>query len=140
MAAWTSLSIRLDFLQHPPLIRHTFRMPFESRPARAWRRLRGDDPGGHSVEVERRPWSTVWVRVEGKLAEAGASRLAASLREALEKKKERLVLDLTRLGRIEKEAAEHMAETLRFHRHRIRVILPKVGEFASLAAIFSLYR
>jgi hypothetical protein len=140
MAGWTALTLKLDLFQHPRLIRHTYRIPHDTRLARVWRRLRGEDPGGHHVHVERRPWSTIWVQVEGKLADAGAGRLAADLQRALERKKERLVLDLTRLARIESGAAERMAEGLRFYRHRIRVILPRVSEFTSLAAAFSLYQ
>jgi hypothetical protein len=140
MAAWTAMTLKLGLFQHPRLIRHTFRLPLESRPARAWRCLRGKDPGGHSVEVERRPWSIVWVRVEGSLAAAGAGRLAAGLRRALARKKERMVLDLSRIGRLEHGAAHHMERGLRSYRHRIRVLLPRASEFASLAAIFSLHQ
>jgi hypothetical protein len=140
MAVYTGVTLKLDLFQHPRLVRHTFRMPRESRPARAWRRLRGEEAGGHRVEVEKRPWSIVWVRVEGRLAAAGAKRLAEDLRVALDRKKERVVLDLSRLARLEHEAADRMAEGLRNYKDRIRVILPKVGEFASLAAIFTLYR
>jgi haloalkane dehalogenase len=140
MAAWTGLTLKLGLFQHPRLVRHTFRMPRESRPARAWRGLRGQDPGGHRVEVERRPWSTVWVSVHGSLARAGAGRLAARLGQVLERKKERIVLDLTHLPRLESEAAHHMADALRTHSHRIRVLLPRAGELASLAAVFSLYQ
>ena len=140
MAGWTALTLKLDLFQHPQLIRHTYRMPYDTRLARVWQRLRGEDPGGHHVQVERRPWSTIWVQVEGKLAKAGAGRLAADIRRALERKKERLVLDLTHLARIESGAAERMAEGLRLYRHRIRVILPRVSEFASLTAVFSLYQ
>jgi haloalkane dehalogenase len=140
MAVYTGVTLKLDLFQHPRLVRHTFRMPRESRPARAWRRLRGEEAGGHRVEVEKRPWSIVWVRVEGRLAAAGAKRLAEDLRVALDRKKERVVLDLSRLARLEHEAADRMAEGLRNYKDRIRVILPKVGEFASLAAIFTLHR
>jgi haloalkane dehalogenase len=140
MAVWTALTLKLDLFQHPRLIRHTFRMPRESRPALAWRRLRGEDPGGHGVEVEQRPVGTIWVRVNGRLADAGARRLAAGLRRALDRKTERVVLDLTRLARIEGAAADRMVESLRTYRHRIRLVLPRAGEFASLAAIFGLYR
>jgi hypothetical protein len=140
MAAWTWLTLKLGLFQHPRLIRHTFRMPQESRPARAWRRLRGQDPGGHRVEVESRALSTVWVSVHGSLAREGAGRLAAGLGQGLERQKERIVLDLTCLARFESEAAHHMADALRSHRHRIRVLLPRAGEFASLAAVFSLYQ
>ena len=122
------------------LVRHTFRLSEDSRLARVWRRLRGEDPAGHKVVIEHRPVSTVWVRVEGKLAAAGAVRLAQKLRRALDRRKEGVVLDLAPLARIEGEAAERMTEMLRCYRGRIRVILPRVGEFASVAAVFSLYR
>ena len=140
MAAWTALTLKLDLFQHPHLIRHTFRQPQYSRLARVWQRLHGEDPDGHKVEIEHRPVSTIWVRVEGRLAAAGAGRLAENLRRALERRKEGVVLDLARLTRIEGEAADRMTEVLRDYRDRIRVIMPRVGEFASLAAVFSLYR
>jgi hypothetical protein len=143
MAVWTALTLKLGLFQHPQLIRHTFRMPPESGEsgiARAWRPVHGDDPAGHRVEVERRPGSTVWVRVEGRLADAGAVRLAAGLRRVMERKRERIVLDLTHLPRIERAAADRIAQGLSVYRDRIRILLPKLGEFASLVAMFSLYR
>jgi radical SAM superfamily enzyme YgiQ (UPF0313 family) len=140
LAGWTAVTLALDLFQHPKLVRHTYRMPRETRLSRVWKRLHGEDPDGHHVEVEHRPWSTVWIRVEGRLAAAGAERLAANIRKALERKKERIVLDLERLGRFDLSAAERIAEGLRAYSHRIKVVLPRVGEFASLAAVFSLYR
>jgi haloalkane dehalogenase len=140
MAAWTALTLKLDLFQHPGLIRHTFRMPQDSRLARVWRRLQGEDPDGHKVEIEHRAVSTVWVRVEGRLAAPGAGRLANDLRRALNQRKERVVLDLAGLARFESEAANRITEILRCYRDRIRVIMPRVGEFTSLAAVFSLYR
>jgi hypothetical protein len=127
-------------LQHPRLIRHTFRLSEESRLHRAWRRLHREDSSGHSVSIERRPLSTIWVRVEGRLAAAGAGRLAGDLRKALDRRRERVVLDLASLARIESEAADRLTEILRSYRGRIRVVLPRVGEFASLTAVFALYR
>lgn len=140
LAAWTALTLKLDLFQHPRLVRHTFRMPGERRLDRVWRRLHGEDPAGHSVAVERRPVSTIWVRVEGRLAAAGAGRLADDLRRALDRKKERVVLDLACLARIEVEAADRITDVLRSYSDRIRVVLPKAGEFASLVAVFTLYR
>jgi radical SAM superfamily enzyme YgiQ (UPF0313 family) len=140
LAVWTSLSLRIDLLQHPRLVRHTFRMPLESRLAKVWRRIHREDPDGHNVAVERRAWSTVWIRVEGRLAAAGAERLAADLRRALERKKERIVLDLEKLARMEREAADRIAEELRAYSDRIRIVLPRAGECASLAAAFALYQ
>jgi hypothetical protein len=56
------------------------------------------------------------------------------------RRKERIVLDLGRLAHIEESAADRLAEGLRSYRHRIRVVLPRVGEFAAIAAVFSSYR
>jgi len=139
LAAWTGVTLKLGLFQHPPTIRHTFRMP-GSRVARAWRRLHGEDPDGHHVEVERRAPSTIWVRVKGDLAAAGAGRLADALLRALDRRRERVVLDLEALARLEREAAERIAETLRTHRERIRLVLPRLGEVAAMAAMFALYR
>ncbi|MFQ5877024.1 MAG: B12-binding domain-containing radical SAM protein [Acidobacteriota bacterium] len=140
MAAWTGLTLRLGLFQHPRLIRHTFRMPEESRPARAWHRLRRGDPAAHQVEVELRPECTVWVRVKGRLARAGAEGLAAGLREALRRTEDRLILDLRRLLQAEPRAAESIAEALKAYRDRIRVVMPATGELAALGALFALYR
>jgi radical SAM superfamily enzyme YgiQ (UPF0313 family) len=138
LAAWTGLALRWDLFQHPSLIRHTFRMPKESVPARLWRRLRGEDPAGHHVQVELRPEATVWVRVEGQLVLAGAQRLAERLAQTLQQRRERLVLDLNRLKTSEQEALQQMARTLERYRHRIRVVLPHTYEspgFAPLGAL-----
>ena len=141
LAAWTGITLRLGLFQHPKLQRHTFRMPEESLPARVWRRLRGEDEiGGHRVEVELRPEATVWVTVAGNLNVAGAERLAAGLAVGLRRRKERLVLNLENLARTERAALERLAEQLRAHRERIRVILPAAQEFAALAVLFAMYR
>jgi hypothetical protein len=140
MAAWTSLTLRLHLFQHPRLIRHTFRLPEESRLARAWRRLHGEQLSGHRVDLERRPPRTVWIRVHGTLTGEGAHKLAAGLRRALERKKEWVVLDLARLAELKDGAAQRIAEGLSAYRNRIKIVLPKVGEFAAMAAIFGIYR
>ena len=82
LASWTGLTLRLGLFQHPPLVRHTFRMG-EAPPGRAWGRLRGEDPAGPSIRVERRPASTVWVLLEGRLTATAAGRFVADLRAAL---------------------------------------------------------
>jgi len=140
MAAFTGLTLKLGLFQHPKLIRHTFRMPDESLPAKAWRKLTSRLADGPRVEVELRPESTVWVRVAGKLNAAAAEELAAGLREGLRKRKERLVLDLERLVHSEQEALEELAERLEAYQGRIRVVLPKAGELAAMAAVFAIYR
>jgi len=140
MAAWTGLTLKLGLFQHPRLIRHTFRMPEASPVAGAWHRLGQEAPARHQVEVELRPEATVWVRVKGDLALAGAEKLAAGLREALKRTEDRLILDLRRLLQAEPNAAESFAAGLKAYRDRIRVVMPLTGEMASLAALFSLYR
>ena len=140
MATWTGLILKLGLLQHPRLIRHTFRIQEASRPAGAWHRLSHEDPAAHQVEVEFRPESTVWVRVKGDLALAGAEKLAAELSHALKRTEDRLILDLRRLMQAEPRAADRFAAGLKAYRDRIRVVVPLTGEMASMAALFHLYR
>ncbi len=112
--------------------------PRKRRKAR--RSLLGEDPAGHRVVVDGRPQSTVWVRVEGTLTGRGAGNLAADLRRALKRRKDRVVLDLARLTEVKNGAASSIVEGLRGYRDRIRIVLPKVGEMAALATFFGLYR
>ncbi|MGB8413617.1 MAG: hypothetical protein WCE23_12415 [Candidatus Binatus sp.] len=139
LASWTGLTLKLGLFQHPPLVRNTFRMS-DADCGRAWERLRGDDPAGLSVQVERRPASTVWVLLEGRLTASAAGRFVADLRVALARRKDRVVLDLAGLAGHEDGAVGELAAGLRSHRDRIRIILPRIGEFAMLAAIFRLYQ
>jgi radical SAM superfamily enzyme YgiQ (UPF0313 family) len=139
LASWTGLTLKLGLFQHPPLVRNTFRMS-DADCGRAWERLRGDDPAGLSVQVERRPASTVWVLLEGRLTASAAGRFVADLRAALARRKDRVVLDLAGLAGQEDGAVGELAAGLRSHRDRIRIILPRIGEFAMLAAIFPLYQ
>jgi anti-anti-sigma regulatory factor len=102
--------------------------------------LRREDPAGHSIKVERRPASTVWVLLEGRLTAAAAGRFVADLQTALARRKDRVVLDLARLAGLEDGAVGELVAGLSDHSDRIRIILPRVGEFAALAAIFTLYQ
>jgi radical SAM superfamily enzyme YgiQ (UPF0313 family) len=140
LAARTGVTLKLGLQQHPRLTRHTYRMPEESVPSRAWRRLRGACTAGHEVAVELRPESTVWVSVAGRLSLSGAETLAAGLRDALKRRKERLVLDLGRLAQAEREAIEKLAEYLTAYRDRVRLVLPPAPEFAALVPLFAIYR
>lgn len=139
LACWTGLTLSLGLFQHPPLVRHTFRM-LDASPGRGWGRLRGEYPAGPSIQVERRPASTVWVFLEGQLTTAAAGRFVGDLRAALARRKDRVVLDLARLAGLEDGAVGELVAGLGGHRDRIRIILPRVGEVAALAAIFPLYR
>jgi len=139
LAGWTGLTLRLGWFQDPPLVRHTFRMA-DARPGWVWARLRRRDPAGPSVQVERRPASTIWVFLEGQLTTAAAGRFVKDLGAALTRRRDRVVLDLARLARLEDGAVSELVAGLRAYQDRIRVILPQVGEVAALAALFPLYR
>jgi radical SAM superfamily enzyme YgiQ (UPF0313 family) len=123
-AAWTGLTLRLGLFQHPRLARQTYRMPDDSLPARAWRRLRGEHEDGHSVEAELRAESTVWVTVAGSLNGAGAEKLATDLARGLRKRKERVVIDLQRLVEAETAALEELVAALRAYGDRVQVLVP----------------
>jgi haloalkane dehalogenase len=139
-AAWTGVTLKLGLFQHPKLIRHTFRRPAEARPASVWRRLRRRrSPSGHRVEVELRPESTVWVHIAGRLELADAQRLAEDLRRALRRTEDRLILDLRRLLPNNLSGAKHLAESLRAYCGRIRIAVPRTGEFTALAAVLAVY-
>ena len=153
-AAWTGVTLKLGLFQHPPLLRHTFRMPEEAPPASAWLRLRRRLPQIRSleaalgpastievvVEVELRPESTVWVHVAGRLAFTEAQRLAAGILQALKRTEDRLILDLRRLLPDDLEGARHLVEELRTHCARVRIAVPRTAEFAALATVLAVYR
>jgi hypothetical protein len=130
--------LKLGLFQHPPMIRRTFRVPDESLPSRVWRRLRGVDQDGHRVEVELRQGSTVWLRVTGSLTASGADRLAAGIIASLRKRKERLVLDLDRLGHTESEALDRLAQRLRDFTNRIRLVGPESLRAGTTMAMFAM--
>jgi radical SAM superfamily enzyme YgiQ (UPF0313 family) len=140
LALWTALTLKLDLFQHPRLVKHAYRMPAEApRLARAWRRL---SRLGEGISLELRPERTVWLRLSGPLASDDVARLAERARSALERTRHRLVLDLEHLTHLEQEAAHRLAETLRDHRERIRILAPATfshpGVRAALA-VFALY-
>lgn len=139
LAVWTGLTLKLGLFQHPPLVRHTFRMPHAAT-GRAWRKFGCEDPAGLSIRVEHRPASTVWVHLKGRLNSAAAHQFAADLRAALARKDDRVVLNMANLADLEDDAASTLSTGLETYRDRIRIILPVIGEFATLAAMFPLYR
>jgi len=139
-AAWTGLALRFNLFQHPRLMRHTYRMPDGRQPARLWRRLRDQDPSGCQIEVELRTEATVWVQLEGRLLREGAERLAARLGVALRQRRERVILDLTRLTEIEREATHDLVERLHAYGDRIHVQIAHASELVTLTALFGLCR
>jgi radical SAM superfamily enzyme YgiQ (UPF0313 family)/anti-anti-sigma regulatory factor len=139
LAAWTGLTLKLHLFQHPPLVRHSFRI--DNVPAkRGWRRFVHQDASELSIHVEHRPASTVWVHLKGRLNSDAAAQFVADLRAALARKDDRVVLNLASLADLEHDAAHALATGLKAYRDRIRIILPLVGEFAALATIFPLYK
>lgn len=140
LAIWTGITLKLGLFQHPKLIRRTFRMPEEARPARPWHRLGRAEPGTPEVEVELRSESTVWVRVSGRLGALAAEKLAARIGDALRRTHDRLILDFRRLRQAEAGAAERIVAALERYRDRIRVAMPSSDDVAALAASFAPYR
>ncbi len=140
MALWTSITLRFGLFQDPRLTKHAWRLPAEARrPARIWRKLVAarDD-----VTVERRPDGAVWLRVDGALGAEGSARIARQTREALRRTRDRLVLDLKGLTQFDGDAAQHLADGLREHRARIRILAPASLSHPGVAAalaIFSVY-
>ncbi len=139
MALWTWFTLRAGLFQHPKLVRRTFRVDETRGVARAWRRVRRRAPEG-SIEVEGRAGDTVWVRIAGSLANAGASAFARNLGRALRREPERVVIDLALLVEAERDALDRLAEELQPHRDRIRVIAPALAAAGGLAAAFPRYR
>ena len=140
LAMWTSIGLRFGWSLHPRLVRHTYRLPAEARrPARPWRRV---SQPAHPVTLELRPERTVWLQLGGTLAREDAAMFAKRVRSALERTRNRLVLDLERLTHFEHDAATAIATALREHRARIRILVPSTmnhpGVRAALA-IFALY-
>ncbi len=139
LAAWAGLTLKLHLFQHPPLVRHSFRMP-DTIPERPWRRFARRDLSGLTVHVEHRPASTVWVHLKGQLSAVNATQFVADLRVALARRDDRVVLNMASLTKCEDDAVHALAVGLEHLSDRIRLVLPLVGEFAALAAIFPLYR
>ncbi len=139
LALWTGLTLALRWFQHPPLVRHGFRMSSPIK-GRAWRKVAGESPAELSIHVEHRPAETVWVHLKGQLNSSTAAQFVANLRETLATRNDRVVLNLANLAELEDAAASTLADGLQGHRDRIRIILPLIGEFATLASIFPIYR
>ncbi|MBI5868223.1 MAG: hypothetical protein HZB43_08055, partial [candidate division Zixibacteria bacterium] len=139
LAAWTGLTLKLGLFQHPPLVRHTFRMS-DGITGNVWRQFGSETPAGLSIHVEHRPAATVWVHLKGRLNSATAAQFVADLQAALARRDDRVVLNMASLAHLEDDAARALAIGLKCYRDRIRIILPLMGEFAVLATIFPLYR
>ena len=140
LSLWTALTLKLGLFQHPSLVRHTYRLPEHGpRPARIWRRLIQLE---RTASVELRPERTVWVQLDGVLGAEEAARLASQVKAALQRTRNRLVLDMKRLTELEGEAAQCLAQILCDYRERIRILAPATLSHSGVAtalAAFSLY-
>ncbi len=143
-AAWTSLTLRLGWRQHPGLTRTAYRVP---QPAwqgfAAWKALASRAQEGLRVTAElEHPRRLVWLRLEGSLAAAQADALWSRVRAAAEEARAKIVLDLKDL-KWEPGAVARAAWVLRRHRRRIRVIAPRLAaahpEVLLLIQAFRLY-
>lgn len=140
LAIWTASTLKLGMFQHPPLVRHTFRLSDDAAGEKAWRHFQLKPAAEISIQVEHRPAATVWVHLKGRLNSVTATQFVADLRTALAHRDDRVVLNMAHLAEIETGVEHALTHGLRTYRDRIRIILPIVGEFATLAAMFPLYR
>jgi hypothetical protein len=142
-ALWTGLTLKLDLLQHPKLIRTSYRVPGRRWGAFAmWEEFQRKAAWpDFSVQVElRHAKKEVWMRLEGKLTSSDAEALGARIQKSLAECKSKLVLDLKKLQWDKVENLQPLREKLAAYRSRIRVVLPKLSmahpELMLLAAVF----
>ncbi len=147
-ALWTALTLKLDWFQHPKLIRTTYRLP-EKRWSgfEMWEEIhRKVRSPGFSIQVElQHAKQQVWMRLEGALSASDAEGLAQRIREALALSRNRLVLDLKKLRSDPASNLQPLLEKLADYRSRIRVVLPGWSsavhpELMLLAGMFPNYR
>jgi len=146
-ALWTALTLKLDWFQHPRLIRTTYRLPDKRWGAfEMWEELhRKVCSPDFSVQVElQHAKQQVWLRLEGALSANDAEGLAHRISESLARSKNRLVLDFNKLSWDPATDLKPLREKLADYRSRIRVVLPKLSaahpELLLVAGMFSHYR
>lgn len=145
-ALWTALTLKLDWFQHPRLMRTTYRLPSERWSGfEMWEELhRKVSSPDFSIQVElQHAKQQVWMRLEGALSRNEAERLAHRLGESLARSKNQLVLDLKRLHWDHATDLQPLRDKLAEYRSRIRVILPKLSaahpELLLVAGMFQHY-
>ncbi|MDO8545247.1 MAG: hypothetical protein Q7S40_32805 [Opitutaceae bacterium] len=146
-ALWTALTLKLDWFQHPKLIRTTYRLPDKRWSAfEMWEELhRKVASPDFSIQVElQHAKQQVWMRLEGALSANDAEGLAHRIQESLDRSKNHLVLDLKKLHWDKTTDLKPLREQLANYRSRIRVVLPKLSaahpEIILLASLFHQYR
>jgi len=145
-ALWTALTLKLDWFQHPRLMRTTYRLPEKRWSAfETWEELhRKFTSPDFSVQVElQHAKQRVWMRIEGALSRPDAEGLAHRLSESLARSKNQLVLDFNKLRWDKATDLKPLREKLAEYRSRIRVVLPKLSvahpELILIAGLFHNY-
>ena len=146
-ALWSALTLKLDWFQHPRLIRTTYRLPDKRWSAfEMWEELhRNVASPDFSIQVElQHAKQQVWMRLEGALSANDAEGLAHRIQESLARSKNHLVLDLKKLHWDKTTDLKPLREQLANYRSRICVVLPKLSaahpEIILLASLFHQYR
>jgi haloalkane dehalogenase len=146
-ALWTGLTLKLDFFQHPKLLRTSYRMPGKQwKGFGLWEEFqRKVSAPDLTIQVElQHSRKQVWMRLEGALSPAEAQGLGQRIRDSLARSRSRLVLDLKKLHWDKVEDLEPLRVKLAAYRSRIRLILPKLTaahpELILLASMFHHYK
>ncbi len=129
-AFWTALTLKLNWFQHPKLIRTTYRLPEEQWSGfEMWEGLqRKVASPDFSIQVElQHAKQQVWMRLEGAISARHAEGLAHRLSESLARSRNQLVLDLKKLHWDKATDLKPLREKLAEYRSRIRVVLPKLA-------------
>jgi radical SAM superfamily enzyme YgiQ (UPF0313 family) len=145
-ALWTALTLKMNWFQHPKLMRTTYRLPSKRWSAfEAWEELhRKVASPDFSMQVElQHAKQQVWLRLEGALSANNAEGLAYRLSESLARSRSQLVLDLKKLHWDKTTDLRPLCEKLADYRSRIRVVLPKLSaahpELLLVAGMFQHY-
>lgn len=146
-AVWTALTLKLDWFQHPRLIRTTYRLSDERWAAfEMWEELhRKVASPNFSLQIElQHAKKQVWMRLEGALSVTDAEGLGQRIRDSLARSRSRLVLDLKKLHWDKIDDLGPLREQLAAYRSRIRVVLPELSaahpELLLLAGMFHHYK
>ncbi len=145
-AMWTAVTLKIDWFQHPKLIRTTYRLPDKRWSGfEMWedlqRKVKSPD---FSLQVElQHAKQQVWMRLEGAMSSRDAEGLAHRLQESLARSKNHLVLDLKKLKWDKGTDLKPLRDKLAEYRSRIRVSLPKMSaahpELILVASMFHHY-
>ncbi|MFO1514938.1 MAG: hypothetical protein U1F83_18865 [Verrucomicrobiota bacterium] len=146
-ALWTAVTLKMNWFQHPKLIRTTYRLPEKRWDAfHLWEEFQSPATSPHfSIQVElQHVKQQVWMRLEGVLSAVDAEELSQRIREVLSRSRNHLVLDLNKLDWHKVSHLQPLREKLAVYRARIRLVLPTPEsihpEITLLTGIFQPYR